>query len=210
MDVWKESLDMDNHAVLALYEGPYSIGLSNPAFRRYFSMHPAIPPQWTVSFRSCRVKRRLLYFTALFKLMDKLKPLHDYGERQRLAYGIFGRLKKKPVVPRCVYSLYKWGTKTPPTGEVTEKLSNSSADRTTIEVKDTTNFMNFTDWKQGFWKKWYSFQCTVRAYTQIFHKLRAYKHSIHSVQDFIHFWHPPPLPPSPPPPHFKTFTREST
>lgn len=77
--------------------------------------------------------------------MDKLKPLHDYGERQRLAYGIFGRLKKKPVVPRCVYSLDKWGTKTPPTGEVTEKLSNSSADRTTIEVKDTTNFMNFTD-----------------------------------------------------------------
>ena len=111
MDVWKESLDMDNHAVLALYEGPYSIGLSNPAFRRYFSMHPAIPPQWTVSSRSCWVKRRLLYFTALFKLMDKLKPLHDYGERQRLAYGIFGRLKKKPVVPRCVYSLYKWGTK---------------------------------------------------------------------------------------------------
>ena len=105
MDVWKESLDMDNHAVLALYEGPYSTGLSNHAFCRYFSMHPAIPPQWTVSSRSCRVKRRLVYFTALFKLMDKLKPLHDYGERQRLAYGIFGRLKKKPVVPRCVYSL---------------------------------------------------------------------------------------------------------
>ena len=97
MDVWKESLDIDNHAVLALYEGPYSTGLSNPAFRRYFSMHPAIPPQWTVSFRSCRVKRRLLYFTALFKLMDKLKPLHDYGERQRLAYGIFGRPKKKQL-----------------------------------------------------------------------------------------------------------------
>ena len=32
-----------------------------------------------------------------------------------------------------------------PTGEVTEKLSNSSADHTTIEVKDITNFMNFTD-----------------------------------------------------------------
>ena len=111
MDVWKERVDIDNHAVLALYEGPYSTGLSNPAFRRYFSMHPAIPPQWTVSSRSCRVKRRLLYFTVLFKLMVKLKPLHDYGERQRLAYGIFGRLKKKPVVPRCVYSLYKWGTK---------------------------------------------------------------------------------------------------
>ena len=29
--------------------------------------------------------------------MDKLKPLHDYGERQRLAYGIFGRLKKKQL-----------------------------------------------------------------------------------------------------------------
>ena len=102
MDVWKERVDIDNHAVLALYEGPYSTGLSNPAFRRYFSMHPAIPPQWTVSFRSCRVKRRLLYFTALFKLMYKLKLLHDYGERQRLAYGIFGRLKKNTVVPRCV------------------------------------------------------------------------------------------------------------
>ena len=25
---------------VALYEGPYSTGLSNPAFRRYFSMHP--------------------------------------------------------------------------------------------------------------------------------------------------------------------------
>ena len=67
----------------------------------------------------------------------------EKGKDLLMAY--LAGLKKKPVVPRCVYSLYKWGTKTPPTGEVTEKLSNSSADHTTIEVKDTTNFMNFTD-----------------------------------------------------------------
>ena len=67
----------------------------------------------------------------------------EKGKDLLMAY--LAGLKKNQLFLDVFTVFSKWGTKTSPTGEVTEKLSNSSADRTKIEVKDTTNFMNFTD-----------------------------------------------------------------
>ena len=96
---------------------------SNPATRRYFSSHSVIPLQWTFPSRSRLVKPKLLKFTALFKLMDKLQ-LCNIGNVLFLSW-------KKSKTCLSILSRLK---RTSPTGGLTEKLSNSLAYRTTIKI----------------------------------------------------------------------------
>ena len=165
------------------------IDFSNPASHRYFSSHPVTPLQWTFPSRFRLVKLKLLKFTVLLKLIDKLQPLQYWWCTLHIMEKVKDMLKRIKLASQNF--TYK---RTNRKAIKFFSLSHNNKDHISV----TTNFVNFRE-------KRASERSDIRfnAYYELILKHTAswgHKQSMHRVREFLERCLP----------HSKASAREST